>query len=107
MVPNPPGSLVRSLQEWLLRVTGFTVPLLSGVAVVLPRRRPVYTVVGRPVAVERVEDPTEEQVLEVHARYVAALKALFAAHRDALLPESQASLRIVDGPDPAVAKSRL
>lgn len=106
VVPNPPGSWVRRLQEWLIRVAGFTVPLVSGVAVLLPRRRPVYTVVGRPVPVgPPVDDPTPEQVAAVHARYVAALEELFASHRNALLPESSAPLRIVDGADGP--KSRL
>ena len=50
------------------RTLGFSLPLVRGRAVagvpsLIPRRRPITTVVGRPLEVPRVADPTHEQVL--------------------------------------------
>ena len=39
----------------------------------LPYRKPITVVVGKPIPVEKVEDPTSEQILAMHAKYISAL----------------------------------
>ena len=53
---------------------------LQGTLGLLPARRPLKVVVGAPLLMERVEQPTEEQVTAVHRRYVTALRKLYCEH---------------------------
>jgi hypothetical protein len=47
----------------------------------LPYRTPMTCVFGQPLSVDKVEDPTEAQVSELHTRYCKALAALFETHK--------------------------
>lgn len=81
-------SLLRRLQLRMLSVLGWTLPLFRGRGVFqytygfMPHRHPVHTVVGAPILVERVAEPTREQVDALHARYCEALVKLFEDNRD-------------------------
>lgn len=51
----------------------------------LPRRENGLSVVyGAPLETPHIEEPTDAEVQEVHGRYVAALKALYAAHKGSM-----------------------
>ena len=43
----------------------------------LPYRKPINVVVGTPIPVTKVENPTRDQVNQVHAVYIEALKKLY------------------------------
>jgi len=47
----------------------------------LPYRTPMTCVFGEPLPVDKVEDPTEAQVIELHGAYCKALAALFETHK--------------------------
>uniref|UniRef100_A0A914UQ54 Acyltransferase n=1 Tax=Plectus sambesii TaxID=2011161 RepID=A0A914UQ54_9BILA len=85
--PNPRGSKLRSIQVYIKKMFGFTPPLLRGRGIfnysfgLLPHRTPITSVMGAPISVDRVEDPTEAQVDELHARYCEALSKLFDDHK--------------------------
>jgi len=84
MIPNPPGSKVRAFQDQITDTLGFTVPIVRGRSAglgIVPYRRPILTVIGKPVPVPHIPDPTLETVLEVHERYVAALRELYYEYR--------------------------
>ncbi|XP_067668805.1 2-acylglycerol O-acyltransferase 2-like isoform X2 [Haliotis asinina] len=86
-VPNPEGSFVRKLQLVLTRICGFSPPIFFGRGVfnytfgLLPHRRPLNTVVGKPIEVTRNENPTNEEVADLHQKYVDALIDLFETHK--------------------------
>jgi hypothetical protein len=42
--------------------------------------RPITTVVGAPIPVTQVDEPSWDAICELHTRYVAAVQALFDAH---------------------------
>ena len=46
------------------------------------RRRPINVVVGAPIPVPKVEDPTDEELDRIHATYVAALAKLYEDNVD-------------------------
>mmetsp|Transcript_40495 Transcript_40495/g.65680 ORF Transcript_40495/g.65680 Transcript_40495/m.65680 type:complete len:358 (-) Transcript_40495:454-1527(-) len=50
---------------------------------IVPRPRPLTVVVGRPIKVEKQEQPSDEYIARVQAEYVAELRRLFAENRDA------------------------
>jgi hypothetical protein len=47
----------------------------------LPRRQPITTVVGAPIEVKHIPNPTKAQVQALHHRYCAALSELFEQHK--------------------------
>jgi 1-acyl-sn-glycerol-3-phosphate acyltransferase len=73
-----PGSLLHYVRGVYQSATGTILPFLKN-TVPLPGKR-VVTVMGEPIPVARVTKPTAAQVAALHARYVAALKALYAKH---------------------------
>ncbi|XP_028911811.1 2-acylglycerol O-acyltransferase 2-A-like [Ornithorhynchus anatinus] len=79
-VPNPRGSGLRRVQDWLLRRLGLAFPLFHAHGL-LPFRSPVTTVVGAPLPVPRTAQPSRAQVSSLHRTYVAALIRLFEEHK--------------------------
>ncbi|KAK0413277.1 hypothetical protein QR680_006705 [Steinernema hermaphroditum] len=85
--PNPRGSAIRKLQSAIKKKFGICIPIVFGASFlpgrsgVLPMRKPITTVIGAPVQVAQKDDPTEEEVNELHRRYCEALTELFESHR--------------------------
>jgi 2-acylglycerol O-acyltransferase 2 len=50
----------------------------------IPRRANITMLVGRPIMVDKVEAPTDEQVDKVHQRLLSEMAALFEEHKAAL-----------------------
>ncbi|GFN89225.1 endonuclease-reverse transcriptase [Plakobranchus ocellatus] len=86
-VPNPEGSKVRMFQDFLTRILGFSPPMFYGRGFLnytfglLPYQKPVYTVVGAPIDVSKMEEPSDEQIDHLHGRYCKALVDLFENHK--------------------------
>ncbi|OQR71673.1 2-acylglycerol O-acyltransferase 2-A-like [Tropilaelaps mercedesae] len=84
---NPPGSKIRTFQEAIKKFVGVSPALFHGRGVFqytwgyVPFRSPITTVVGAPIHVDRVSNPSKEQVDELHAKYVAELIDLFETHK--------------------------
>jgi len=47
----------------------------------IPYAHPITMLVGKPIKVAKVEQPTKEQIDAVHATFVAELEALFERHK--------------------------
>jgi diacylglycerol O-acyltransferase-2 len=75
-VPNPEGSRIRHFQDLCKRYLSFTVPKFFGRGL-LPYRKPITVVVGSPIDVQKIENPTVEDVMEYHAKYVCAIQNLY------------------------------
>ncbi|XP_003745429.1 2-acylglycerol O-acyltransferase 2 [Galendromus occidentalis] len=86
-VENPRGSKLRSFQEFVKKIVGFSPAFFHGRGVFqytwgyVPFRSPITTVVGAPIRVERVANPTREQVEELHGKYVEQLRGIFETHK--------------------------
>uniref|UniRef100_A0A8V5GS21 Monoacylglycerol O-acyltransferase 3 n=2 Tax=Melopsittacus undulatus TaxID=13146 RepID=A0A8V5GS21_MELUD len=84
----PPGSALRMLQERVLRMLGLALPLFHARGVfqydlgLLPFRRAVCSVVGRPLQLPRVPNPPPEAVSLWHIRYLRRLQELFERHKE-------------------------
>lgn len=82
-VDNPRGSRLRTIQDLLKKHLGFSLPIINGRGIfnysygVLPHRRRIDTVVGMPLPVVRNKHPSTEEVDQLHAEYIEALKHLF------------------------------
>lgn len=76
----PKGSIVRCFQDFLARFTRIPMPLPRGIGL-LPKQCPLNTVVGAPIHVEQVAQPSDEQVERLHKQYVEALAELFEKNK--------------------------
>lgn len=99
---NPEGSWLRWAQELCRRITGIApvVPLGRGLFQysfgVVPRRRPVTTVVGTPIPVEKVPEPTQQQINELHQKFTEELKALFETKKHMYLTNPETTHLMID-----------
>ncbi|CAI5442072.1 unnamed protein product [Caenorhabditis angaria] len=85
---NPVGSKLRTFQEYARKVMGMSLPIINGRGFLqlsygyLPLRRPINTVVGAPIEVAKVENPTKQEIDELHEKYLEKLVELFDAHKE-------------------------
>lgn len=93
---------VHKLQLLVKRIFGFTAPLFHARGVfnydvgLLPYRRPLNIVVGRPIQVEQKQNPDEAYVDELHNRYMTELKRLWDTFKDDFAPDRIAEMEIVE-----------
>ncbi|XP_055521244.1 2-acylglycerol O-acyltransferase 2-A [Leucoraja erinacea] len=86
-VENPPGSALRYAQDKLQKVMGLSFPLFHARGVfqysfgLLPYRKPIYTVVGKPIPVERNASPTDQDIESLHKAYLDQLTCLFEENK--------------------------
>ncbi|KAM6386326.1 2-acylglycerol O-acyltransferase 2 [Alca torda] len=86
-VRNPKGSWLRQLQHRLQQIMGISLPLFHARGVfqysfgLIPYRRPICSVVGKPIPVQRKHRPSEEEVDQVHQKYLNELSKLFEEHK--------------------------
>ncbi|CAK9092676.1 unnamed protein product [Durusdinium trenchii] len=102
------SSRFRRLQLWLQKQMGFGIPFFFGRALtggvlhrvfglsrgVMPLRMPVQSIVGRPIYVEKpIANPTQEQVDELHQRYVNELRKIYEEWKE---PFMEARAKIME-----------
>ncbi|OQV14230.1 2-acylglycerol O-acyltransferase 2-A [Hypsibius exemplaris] len=85
---SPPGSRLRELQRKIQQKVGVAPIVINGRGVFnytlgfLPYRKPITTVVGHPIPVVQNPFPSQEEVDEVHDRYLSELKSLFDEYKE-------------------------
>ncbi|XP_076406103.1 2-acylglycerol O-acyltransferase 1 isoform X1 [Peromyscus maniculatus bairdii] len=86
-INNPEGSWLRTVQEIVLKLMGFPLPLFYARGLfqysfgLMPYRKPIHTVVGRPIPVRQTLHPTPEQMEELLQTYMEELRKLFDEHK--------------------------
>jgi len=77
---------MKDFRSWLLKKTriGFTFGWGRSFYNILPKKRPLLIVVGKPIEVKKCSDPSEEQIDEIHKRYMQSLVDLYYNHRDSI-----------------------
>jgi hypothetical protein len=74
-------------QRWFKGLTTIGFPYGSGRGLFndwfgfLPFRKPINTVVGTPIRIERVQNPTQEQVDALHEKFIDEIYKLFERHK--------------------------
>lgn len=97
---NPPGSLVRRFQEKCKATTGIAPVAFIGRGFfqysvgMIPRRKPINTVIGAPVEVTKIENPSKEAIDSLHETFCAALEKLFETHKSHYI-ENHESVKLV------------
>ncbi|XP_034035013.1 2-acylglycerol O-acyltransferase 2 [Thalassophryne amazonica] len=86
-VGNPRGTWLRWTQERLQNIMGISLPLFHARGIfqysfgLMPYRKPIYTVVGRPIRVEKNNKPTAMELDDLHQLYMDELSNLFEEHK--------------------------
>ncbi|XP_063909572.1 2-acylglycerol O-acyltransferase 1-like isoform X2 [Zophobas morio] len=81
------GPTIRKIQEFLRGILGIAPVIFSGRGFfqysfgVVPRRKPIKTVVGTPIELSKVENPTREQIEDLHGRFKQELVKLFEEYK--------------------------
>ncbi|KAL4915694.1 hypothetical protein BDW62DRAFT_203451 [Aspergillus aurantiobrunneus] len=77
------------VQLFFKKLFGFTVPFFPSKGPykfdfgVMPHRKPVNIVVGRPIPTRKLQDPVDERYLdEVHGKYIAELDRIWGEWKD-------------------------
>ncbi|KAG9346402.1 hypothetical protein JZ751_006713 [Albula glossodonta] len=85
---NPVGSPLRRIQDSLQKVMGVALPLFHARGVfqynfgLLPYRKSIHTVVGRPIPVVQTPSPSREDIDALHKLYMEGLTQLFEEHKE-------------------------
>eukprot|EP00123_Amoebidium_parasiticum_P020522 comp51583_c0_seq1/m.47675 comp51583_c0_seq1/g.47675 ORF comp51583_c0_seq1/g.47675 comp51583_c0_seq1/m.47675 type:complete len:438 (-) comp51583_c0_seq1:312-1625(-) len=101
-VDGDEGSYLRKIQTKLMKVMGYSIPIFHGRGVFqytfgfIPVRKPLVTVVGRPVECPKIDNPTEEDVEKYHAMYVANLVEVYNKYKDVHAPQRKQSMVLVN-----------
>ncbi|GMR45754.1 hypothetical protein PMAYCL1PPCAC_15949, partial [Pristionchus mayeri] len=84
---NEQGSTLRKIQEWVKKLSGISPVIMHGRSIftynfgLLPFRKKLDTVLGAPIPVEKTENPSQEQIDELHELYISKLTQLFDEHK--------------------------
>jgi 1-acyl-sn-glycerol-3-phosphate acyltransferase len=84
---NEPGSRLRKFQEKYKEWTGVAPAIFIGRGFfqysfgLIPRRSPIHTVIGSPIAVEKNESPTSEEINSIHTEFMHEVEKLFENHK--------------------------
>lgn len=93
---------IHKTQLIIKKVLGFTVPLFHARGVfnydagILPYRRPLNIVVGRPIKVQQASKPEETYVDELHDVYVKELERIWEEWKNEFAMERTGELQIVE-----------
>ncbi|KAJ3071325.1 2-acylglycerol O-acyltransferase 1 [Podochytrium sp. JEL0797] len=72
----------RKLSEYTQWLAHFAFPVFEGRwGTAFPRRAKLITIVGEPLHTKMIENPTHEEVNELHAKYLESLSSLYEKHK--------------------------
>jgi len=90
-------------QRLLIKLVRFTLPIIKGRGILnydyglMPRRRPLHVVVGRPIRIDLTQEDQDspERVREIHACYCDELQRLFNTYKAIYGPGEDAQLHFL------------
>lgn len=94
--------IIHKTQLVIKKILGFTVPLFHARGVfnydvgMMPYKRPLNVVVGRPIKVQQASKPEETYVDELHNVYVKELERIWEEWKDEFAKERTGELQIVE-----------
>lgn len=95
------NSTFRKIQNKIKKWLSFGLPIFWGRGIfnynfgLLPYRKPIHTVIGHPIPVKKVDNPTQDQIDELHELYIKELIKLFNEHKSKYLMDKYTVLEIL------------
>eukprot|EP01083_Nonionella_stella_P093417 261797_1 len=99
ILSNKPGSALNKWQLWFKDKFSFIIPFVTGTFWILPQRKPLHTVIGRPIKIKQMDKPSLQEILRVHTVYMERLQDLYDRHKH-LYPQRKHELNVVDKVSP-------
>jgi 2-acylglycerol O-acyltransferase 2 len=93
---------IHKFQLLVKKVLGFTIPLFHARGVfnydvgLMPYRRPMNIVVGRPVRVAQNPRPEQEEIDRIHEQYIQELERVWDTWKDEFAPKRKEELQILE-----------
>jgi 2-acylglycerol O-acyltransferase 2 len=93
---------IHNFQLVLKKVLGFTIPLFHARGIfnydvgLMPYRKPINIVVGKPITVVRNEKPSQEEIDRVHELYVKELERVWDTWKDDFAKNRQEELQFAE-----------
>ncbi|CAN9184078.1 unnamed protein product [Alternaria alternata] len=93
---------IHKFQMLVKKFMGFTVPIFHARGIfnydvgMMPYRRPINIVVGRPVRVMQDKHPDNDYINEIHQQYVDELMRIWNEHKDTFAKHRTGELEIVE-----------
>ncbi|KAH6612574.1 diacylglycerol O-acyltransferase 2A [Boeremia exigua] len=94
--------LLHKFQMLVKKVMGFTVPIFHARGIfnydvgMMPYRRPINIVVGKPIRIVQDKHPKPEYMDEVHEKYIEELMRLWHEHKDTFARQRTGELEIIE-----------
>ncbi|KAF9692412.1 hypothetical protein EKO04_009676 [Ascochyta lentis] len=94
--------LLHKFQMLVKKVMGFTVPIFHARGIfnydvgMMPYRRPINIVVGKPIRVVQDKHPSPEYMDDVHEQYIDELMRLWHEHKDTFAKQRTGELEIIE-----------
>ncbi|KAK7686330.1 hypothetical protein QCA50_010554 [Cerrena zonata] len=101
-MPNEKGTTVYTLQKKFQNMFGFTLPLFHGRGLLnynlglLPYRRRIVAVIGRPIHVEQCDKPTLDEIRRIQEQYIDELMSIWNTYKDQFARTRRRELSIVE-----------
>ncbi|EDU41812.1 diacylglycerol O-acyltransferase 2A [Pyrenophora tritici-repentis] len=93
---------IHKFQMLVKKFMGFTIPIFHARGIfnydvgMMPYRRPINIVVGRPIRIVQDKHPDNEYINEVHQQYVDELMRIWNEHKDRFAKHRTGELEIVE-----------
>ncbi|APA06626.1 hypothetical protein sscle_02g013960 [Sclerotinia sclerotiorum 1980 UF-70] len=93
---------IHKFQLLVKKLMGFTIPLFHARGVfnydvgLMPYRRPLNIVVGRPIKVVQSKSPEQKDIDRVHEEYVTELERLWGLWKDDFAPNRKTELQLIE-----------
>ncbi|KAF4610836.1 hypothetical protein D9613_007188 [Agrocybe pediades] len=101
-MPNEKGTTVYALQRKFQSIFGFTLPLFHGRGLLnynlglMPYRRRIVAVIGRPIHVQQCDKPNLEEVMRVQKMYIDELTRIWDTYKDQFAKTRLRELSIIE-----------
>lgn len=93
---------IHKTQLFIKKVLGWTIPLFHARGVfnydvgLMPYRKPVNIVVGRPIRVHQSASPEQAEVDRIHSQYMEELQRIWDSHKDEYAKDRKEELIFVE-----------
>jgi 2-acylglycerol O-acyltransferase 2 len=93
---------INKMQLLVKKLMGWTVPIFHARGIfnydvgMMPYRRPMNIVVGRPIRVHQDKNPSKDYLDQVHAEYVDELQRLWDDHKDVFARKRVEEMKIIE-----------
>jgi len=99
---NEPGTFLRAYQDFVKKWTGIApaMPYARGLLEksygLIPYHKPITSVIGAPIEVEQNQNPSQQEIDDLHAKFVEAIIKLYEDYKDKYLTNCENAKLVIE-----------